>query len=192
MTKKRIFILLGHSDPQSHCCNFADTYEAAAKAAGHEVQRLNIGDMKFDPILHHGYRERMDLEPDLLKVRELMQWCEHFVLFYPNWWGTMPALLKGMWDRMFLPGFAFKMRPDGMGWNRLLSGRTARVFITTGNSAFVDWFMFGNFTNVIKSSILEFAGISTRTTIFSKAEKASDAQMAKWLRKTEKLAKAGR
>jgi putative NADPH-quinone reductase len=189
---KRIFILLGHSDPASHSKIFADAYEAAAKAAGHDVQRLNIGEMQFDPVLHHGYRERMELESDLLKVRELMQWCEHFVLFYPNWWGTMPALLKGMWDRMFLPGFAFKMRPDHMGWYRLLTGRTARVFITTGNSALLDYFMFGNFTNVIKSSILEFAGISTRTTIFSKAEHASDAQMNKWITKTQALAKRAR
>ena len=56
MRKKRIFILLGHPDngPEPLSRELTDTYEAAARAAGHEVRRMNIFDLSFDPILHKG------------------------------------------------------------------------------------------------------------------------------------------
>lgn len=46
----------------------------------------------------------MELEEDLVKAQELIRWADHLVFVYPIWWGTMPAVLKGFFDRVFLPG----------------------------------------------------------------------------------------
>jgi putative NADPH-quinone reductase len=190
----RIFILLGHPDDtdQPLSRRLADAYENAAKAAGHEVRRMNLCEMKFDPILHHGYRSRMELEPDLLKVQENMTWCEHFVLVYPNWWGGMPALLKGMWDRMYLPRFAFSIFKSGWGWHRLLKGRTARVIILCSNRPLYDYILFGDYSASIGWSILRFGGFATRITSFGPSEKASESLRQKWVSVVEKLARRGR
>ena len=53
---KKIFILYGHPDSVGMCHDLAEAYETAARAAGNSVSRLNIGEMRFDPVLHHGYR----------------------------------------------------------------------------------------------------------------------------------------
>lgn len=193
MTGKRIFILLGHPDngPDPLSRQFADVYESAARAAGHEVRRMNLGELSFDPILHQGYRAIQELEPDLVTVQENLKWCEHFVLAYPNWWGSMPALLKGMWDRMFLPHFAFRMWKNRLGWDRLLKGRTARVIITCGNPVFLDHLAFGDFSDTIKRSILQFAGFRVRISAFGGAETANEKKKAMWCSRIERLGRHG-
>lgn len=186
--------MLGHPDsgPEPLSRQLADAYELAARAAGHDVRRMNLADMSFDPILHKGYRSRMELEPDLLKVQEAMTWCEHFVLCYPNWWGGMPALLKGMWDRMFLPRFAFSMWKNKLGWTPLLKGRTARVVVTCGNPALLDFFAFGDFTASIKRSILAFAGFRVQTTHVAPSERLTEGQKNRCFRRIGELGKLAR
>lgn len=194
MALKRVFILLGHPDkgPEPLSRQFADAYEAAARAAGHEVRRTDLSALTFDPILHQGYRVIQDLEEDLKKVQEDMKWCEHFVLFYPNWWGGMPALLKGMWDRMFLPAFAFRMWKNKFGWDALLKGRTARLVITSNNPPLLDHLLFGDYTASIRRSLLQFAGFKVRVTAYGKAEHAPEATKENWRNAIRSLAKHAR
>ncbi len=194
MKAKRIFILLGHPDsgPEPLSRKFADAYEAAARAAGHEVRRTNLFDLSFDPVLHKGYRAIQELEGDLKTVQENISWSEHFVLLYPNWWGGMPALLKGLWDRLFLPRFAFRMWKNRLGWDALLKNRTARVVITCGNPVILDHLAFGDFTASIKRSLLEFAGLHTSISAFGPSETSSPEKQARWIQKVSRLARNAR
>ncbi len=193
MHKKKIYILLGHSDCDTLSGHLADVYEKAAKEAGHEVRRTNIRDVKFDPILHKGYKEIQELEPDLIKVQEDIKWSEHVVVVYPNWWCTMPAILKGLFDRMFLPGFAFHFSKEKDGeWTPLLKGRTARVIVTAGMSPIKVRFHFGDFTNELARGILGFAGFHpVEITTFGPSERATDAKKKQWHKKIEGYGKKG-
>lgn len=193
MKTKKIFILLGHPDsgPEPLSRQLADRYEASARSAGHEVRRTNLSDLSFDPSLHKGYRAIQELEPSLTKVQEDMTWCEHFVLFYPNWWGGMPASLKGMWDRMFLPRFAFRMWKNKFGWDALLKGRSSRVVVTCSNPVILDHLAFGDFTASIKRSLLSFAGFSVRVTAIGRSERLSPSQKEGWMKRIERLARSG-
>lgn len=156
---KNVFILQGNSDNESFCGQLASAYEDGARTAGNNVYRINIGDLKFDPILHKGYKIVQELEPDLKHVQEKILWCDHFVLFYPTWWSAMPALLKGLFDRMWLPGFAYHFHKNGMGWHGLLHGRSARVVVTMDSWPLISRFLFGDSTNEISRAILKFSGI---------------------------------
>jgi len=144
----KIFILLGHTDPATLSGAFADCYERSALAANHEVRRKNIGEMHFDPILHEGYKSIQQLEPDLKDFQEDIRWADHFVLIYPTWWSSMPALLKGLFERTWLPHYAFNFAHHGLTWKKLLKGRTARI-ITSANT--IPWllrFMYGSPTEI--------------------------------------------
>jgi putative NADPH-quinone reductase len=144
--------------------------------------------MRFDPILHKGYKEIQALEPALIDLQEKWKWADHTVIVYPNWWCTMPAILKGMFDRMWLPGFAFNFDKKTKRCIRHLKGKTARVIVVAGtHSPFMTWLKFGDYTNEIQHGILGFAGIKARVTTFGPTERVSDKKREQWLKDVAKL-----
>ncbi len=187
---KKIFILLGHPDKETLSGSFALAYEKGAREAGHEVRRTNLGDLKFDLILHKGYKVIQECEPDLLKAQEDIRWSDHFVIFYPSWWSTMPAILKGFFDRIWMPHFAFEFKKEGLGagyfWTKLLKGRTARVFVTSDAHPLLARFIFGDTTNEIKKCLLWFAGFRVRVKKVGPLKFASAKRIACWQRRFER------
>ena len=157
------------------------------------VRRVNIEELKFDPILHKGYKVIQELEPDLQKLQEEFRWSEHLVLIYPNWWSTMPAVLKGLFDRFLLPGFAFRMKKDGAyGWTPLLTGRSARVIITMDAPPLISRFLFGDNVNEIRDGILEFCGFHpVRVSKFGPIKDMEGVRRERMLAEVAKLARAG-
>lgn len=189
MSSKKVFILAGHPDTESMCNDLALAYATGAENSGNEVRLTKLSEMNFDPILHKGYRVIQQLEPDLLKFQEDVRWCEHFVIVYPSWWSTMPALLKGLFDRVWLPGFAYKFLPSGIGWKRLLKGRTATVFITSDSHPLLARFLFGDNTNEIQDGILWFAGFKVSMRKIGPVKKISPEKRALIVKKFESFGK---
>ena len=42
---------------------------------------------------------------------ENLRWADSLVLVYPTWWFNLPSILKGFFDRCFVPGVGFKYDP---------------------------------------------------------------------------------
>lgn len=191
MPTKKIALILGHPDRDSFCGAIADTYVQNAQAAGHEVRSFYLGELEFDPVLRHGYRQRQNLEPALEQVQQAISWAEHVVLVYPVWWGSMPALLKGLFDRVLLPGFAFKYRKNSSLWDKLLSGRSAQAFITMDTPRwFFRWVYKMPAHHQLKKTILEFCGIQpVRIDTFAPLRDANDAKRQHWLAQVAQRAK---
>lgn len=188
MAHRRIFVLLGNPDKESFSNDVATAYAESARKAGHDVRRLNISDLRFDPILHKGYKEIQPLEPDLKRVQEYWAWADHVVVVYPNWWCTMPAVLKGMFDRMFLPGFAFNFETKTHKLIKRFKGKTARVIVLAGtHSPFMTWLKFGDYTNEIQFGILGFSGMKAQVSTYGPTDRVSEKKRAKWLRAVEKM-----
>ena len=180
--KRNILVILGHPDTNSFCGSLAKAYIDSAKVSGSEVRELQLGKLKFDPILWNGYNKIQDLEPDLAKAQELIQWSNHMVFVYPNWWGTMPALMKGFFDRVFLPGFAFKYREASVP-DKLLSGRTAHLMVTMDTPPwYYRWIYHRPGHNEMKRTILEFCGIKVvKISEFAPMKASNQQQREKWL-----------
>lgn len=192
MNTKKIVVICGHPNTDSLTGSMIDHYQIAAEEVGHTVRRFNLDEMNFDPILHKGYREIQQLEPDLIEFQNAISECDHVVIGYPNWWCTMPALLKGLFDRVWLPGFAFNFNTETKQTEKHLTGKTARVYILSGtHSPFKTWWKFGDYTNEIQYGILEFAGIRTQVTTYGPCEYVSDKCRDKWIREVDAHGKRG-
>ncbi|MFM9905882.1 MAG: NAD(P)H-dependent oxidoreductase [Pyrinomonadaceae bacterium] len=188
MTKKTL-IILGHPNKESFCGALAASYRDGAAESGAEIREIFLADLRFDPILHLGYREIQELEPDLVAAQESIKWADHVVWVYPIWWGTMPALLKGFLDRTFLPGFAFKYRENSPWWDKYLTGRSARMIVTLDAPVFYDWLMYGaGGRKTMKNAVLKFCGIKpVSVTAFGSVKSSDEAKRDKWLTTVREL-----
>ena len=187
--KKKILVILGHPDTESLCGALASAYIESATTAGSEVRELQLGELKFDPILWNGYNKIQELEPDLIRAQELIKWSDHLVFVYPNWWGAMPALMKGFFDRVFLPGFAFKYREDSAFWDKLLYGRTAHLIVTMDTPPwYYRWIYHRPGHNEMKHTILGFCGIKVaKITEFAIVKNAMPEKREKWINRVKEL-----
>lgn len=190
----RITLLDGHPDAQSLCAALAGSYARGAASGGHDVRRIAVRDLRFDPVLHGGYRVRQELEPDLRAAQATIEWCQHLVVVLPIWWGSMPALLKGFFDRAFLPGWAFRYRERGPYWDRLLAGRSARLIATSDAPALYNWVAYRNApTAATRRTILRFCGFDpVRVTALGGIRQLGAARRGRLLTKVEALGRRAR
>lgn len=198
MKEKNILVIVGHSRKNSLSYSMADNYIKGAKKSGNNTRRLNLAELKFDKILHDDYNRTKNLEPDLKKAQKDILWADHLVFIYPTWWGTMPALLKGFIDRVFLPGFAYQYPKKKRKFNpfpeRLLKGKSARILTTVGGSVFIYIFLTNPGTWGMRNFILYFSGIRpVRANMFARVYPGMDKKKVKRiLRKVERLGEKGK
>ncbi len=192
----KILVLLGHPNKLANGGSFADAYEAGAREAKHEVRRINVGDLQFDPILHKGYLEIQQLEPDLARAQEDIKWADHLVIIHPIWWGNMPAILKGFFERVWLPGFAYRFKKEGVMkgylWNKLLIHKSAHIIVTMDNYPILAQFLVGDVTATLRRAVLGFSGVwPIKVTKIGGMKFMSDVKKARWKRRMWKYGKKG-
>ncbi|CAM4254916.1 putative NADPH-quinone reductase [Paenibacillus endophyticus] len=187
--KSKILIVNGHPDPQSFCSALAEAYSVGAQGSGAEVRTIDLSKLEFELNLKYGYRQRTELEPDLLEAQKLISWSDHIVFVYPTWWGAMPAILKGFIDRVFLPGFAFKYRENSSLWDKLLKGKSAHLIVTADTPSWYNRLIYRRAGhNVMKRNILQFCGITpVRITEVGPVKPSTAELRAKWLKKVKSL-----
>jgi putative NADPH-quinone reductase len=190
MKSKRMLVILGHPSNDSFCGAVIERYVEAATQAGHQVRLLRLGTLDFDPVLHAGYNEIQLLEPDLLNAQNDISWAEHLTLVYPIWWGGIPALLKGFFDRVFLPGFAFKYRKGSPFPDKLLKGRTAHLLVTMDTPPwYYRWVYRMPGLQQMRKTTLEFCGIKPlKTLTFGPVLGSTPEQREAWLKQVQAIA----
>lgn len=186
---KKILVVLGHPVADTFSSTVLEAYTQAAIAAGAEVKVMKLREMSFEIDFKAGYRGEQTLEPDLVMAQEAITWCDHFVMIYPNWWSTFPALLKGFIDRSFLPGFAFKYRKGSLLWDKLLTGRSARIIVTMDTPKwYYRLYLRRPGHNAMKRGILGFCGFKPiRITTLGPIKTSTPLQRERWLKKIAAL-----
>src|ERR1700757_4223575 len=104
----RVLVIFAHPLGDSYAATLRNTVVAALKAGGQTVDLYDLYREGFDPVL--SAQERRDYENTSENVRavsrhvERLREAEGIILVFPSWWYGMPAILKGYFDRVWLPG----------------------------------------------------------------------------------------
>ena len=193
--KKKILIIDGHPDRNEErlCHALASAYRDGSEAGNHEVRTIKVSEIDF-PLLRTA--EEFDsgqLSTDIRHAQEDLSWCDHILIVYPLWLGTMPSLLKGFFEQVLRPGFAFDRETKG--WPKgNLTGRSARIVITMGMPGWLyRWFYGAHSLKSLERNILSYVGIKPiRETIYGMIDAASEAKRTKWLHDMQALGRQAR
>lgn len=189
---KNILIINGHPNPESYNYALHTSFKNGLLASGSlQIDEIFVGELSFNPNLSKGYTSGVMIENDLLIAQEKINKADHIVWIFPLWWGTMPAILKGFIDRVFVPGFAFKYRDNSNKWDKLLKGKTTEIICTLDYPIFIFKYFFGEGgVKVMRKMILNFCGLkTTKTTYIGPIKSSNLEQREKWLSQLERMGK---
>ncbi len=119
----KFLIIFAHNEPESFCAALLHHSVKTLESQGHEVKVSNLHAMNFNPIAdktdfkdpknhdycvyaleqRHGWQNKT-LAPDIIQEAEKLIWCDAMIWHFPLYWFSVPAILKGWIDRVFLSG----------------------------------------------------------------------------------------
>ncbi|MGP1395922.1 MAG: NAD(P)H-dependent oxidoreductase [Inquilinaceae bacterium] len=109
----RVLVLYAHPVESSFQAALHARVVETLTARGHDVDDCDLYAEDFDPRLsraerlayHDAESDRSAVQPHIDRLRA----AEALVLVFPVWNFGYPAILKGYFDRVFLPGVTFRM-----------------------------------------------------------------------------------
>ncbi len=114
----RVLVLFAHPVETSFGAALHRRAVETLRSRGHEVDDLDLYAEKFDPVLS---RETLLNYTDVSKNRaEVAPYVERvlaanaLVLVFPVWFDGLPAILRGFFERVFLPGVSFRIDENGL------------------------------------------------------------------------------
>ena len=125
-------VVLAHPLGDSLCAHLAREAIDALRARGAMVDVLDLYAEDFQPALTAAERRlhyaTPEPGPEIVALQQRLANADTLVLVFPTWWFSMPAILKGWFDRVWAPKFAFE---HGTPIRPLLTGLKSCLVVTT-------------------------------------------------------------
>lgn len=148
-------VLIVYAAPEPKSLNGA-LLAAALKTFADQGKRVEVSDlygMQFKAVLDEtDFPNRRDttvfnpaaeqvhamacgsIAPDIASEIEKVRRADLLIVQFPLWWTSMPAILKGWFDRVFVQGFVVNVGTGEVYGRGLLRGKRALVVVTAGSS----------------------------------------------------------
>lgn len=146
----KVLIVSAHPDPRSLTNSLRDVAVDQLRADGHEVQVSDLYAMNWkaahdrDDFPQMGPDEAMHLPfasmnamtdrafaPDIIEEQDKALWADALILAFPLWWFSVPAILKGWIDRVWMAGVGYQISGERYGAGRM-AGKRAMVMVMVG------------------------------------------------------------
>jgi len=176
-----VLLVYAHPEPTSFTAALKDAGAAALREAGHTVEISDLYAENFDPVAgRHDFgtvadearfhyqteqghaHEHQTFAPDLVREQQRFLNADLVVWLFPIWWGGMPAIMKGWFDRVLAFGFAYA---DGKRYDTgFFPKKRGLLCLATGGTRdrFSDAGVYGDIKTVLWSPqrlMLEYLGM---------------------------------
>lgn len=186
----RICLFNAHPDPSQErfCFALTDAYQQEAEAAGHTVDRFDLGALDV-PLLDRAADFRTPPPDPLQPLQAALGAADHLTLIYPLWLGSLPAKAKAVLEHLARGGFFLDAGEASNNWpTQKMKGKSARLIVTMGMPGLAYRLFFGAHSlKGLEAGMLRISGFKpVRHTIFGGVE-LSPQTRARMLDKTRAL-----
>lgn len=184
----RVLLLSAHPLPESYNAALRRAAIEGLRAGGHAVDDCDLYAEGFNPVLtadeRRGYHAvPHNRAPVESYVRRLEQ-ADAVVLCFPTWCFNLPAMLKGFFDRVLLPGVSFRLEA-GAAKPNLTNIRRIAAIATYGRPRWTALLMGDPPRKASVRYLNMLTGFRARTEYLALHDmnRATDAQRARFLRR---------
>ncbi|WP_266158111.1 NAD(P)H-dependent oxidoreductase [Dyella silvatica] len=155
-----VLLVYAHPEPRSLNGSMRDFMVDRLRSSGHAVQLSDLYAMhwkasldaedfpqrdatqRFDPSMdsRHAFVEGTQIA-DVVAEQDKLRWADLVLFQFPMWWFSMPAMLKGWFERVYAYGFAYGVGEHSEArWGERygegsFKGKRAMLVVTTGGWA---------------------------------------------------------
>ena len=140
----RVLVVHAHPVETSFNRSLFENAVEALREAGHEVDALNLYDEGFAAVMSRDERLQYhdvpgNLTPEVAPYVDRLRAAEGIVFIHPVWNYGYPAILKGFFDRIFVPGVSFVLENGNL---RTVMRKKRVAYVTTyGGDRLRTWLM---------------------------------------------------
>ncbi len=187
-------VIYAHPNTEGHNSKVLEEIRHELVLQEESFEIVDLYKLKYDPVLadkEHYTSGKRDITTQNKAFQKKIENAKHLIFIFPVWWGGMPAILKGFFDRVLTSRFAYKyvplpfpifgikFRPVG-----LLKGKRAAVFMTVGSPRWIHRIYTRNSQQfTMKWNILGFCGIKTKSFTLGNCTAACDEKKEKKIKK---------
>ncbi|MDE0855044.1 MAG: NAD(P)H-dependent oxidoreductase [Nevskia sp.] len=153
----KVLMVYAHPEPQSLNGSLKNLAVETLRQEGHEVQVSDLYAMRWKAVADAAdfgalqHPERLDYghesghafrngtqTPDIAAEQAKLLWADAVIFQFPLWWFSLPAILKGWFERVYAYGFGYGVgQHSGSRWGErygegTLQGRRAMLSVTMG------------------------------------------------------------
>ncbi|RAI44734.1 NAD(P)H-dependent oxidoreductase [Rhodoplanes roseus] len=212
-----VLLVYANPEPTSFTAALTTTAAEALRGVGHSVEISDLYAEGFNPVAgRHDFVETADatrfhyqteqghahaagtFAPDIVREQQRFLRADLVVWLYPIWWGNVPAILKGWFDRVLAFGFAYAdgkrfdsgFFPDKKGILCLTSGGTRERFSRDGVYGELDQVLWP-----VQRLVVEYLGMQALEPFVAYAaprvdQAAREAYLAAWRTRILEIASA--
>lgn len=153
----KVLWVFAHPEPRSLNGSLRDFGVKTLEAAGHEVRQSDLYAMKWKAVADgddfidtepgarlayasssfRGFKNGTQT-PDVATEQAKLIWADTILIQFPLWWFSVPAILKGWFDRILAAGLAYRVSDPANPKRNLrygdgnLQGKRGMLIVTTG------------------------------------------------------------
>ena len=184
----RVLVIFAHPVETSYQAALHKVVVDNLRAAGHQVDDCDLYAENFNPVMSReerlNYHDEGTCTKPVQAYVDRLRNAEALVLNFPVWNYGYPAIMKGFFDRVFLPGVSFQLK-DGVLTPNLFNIKKLGAVVTYGGDRWRTFLMGDAPRKVVKRAVRAVIHPLARTRYLALHDinRANDAKRAAFLTK---------